>query len=262
MGYEKPLRVALLKLLSIKYKSFRPQYETILLESCLEAKKLGYKEITVLELGVAGGNGIVSLEKYRKKIQKKIDIKINIYGFDTGEGIPKSNLKEDLPFIWKAGQYKINKEKLEKRVDSKIYYGDIKNTVEEFCKINPKNISVIFFDLDLYSSTASFLKKINYWGKFISPRVYCYFDDLFNYNYVSHFNGELLAIKEFNKENQDYKIGTNIDHVADFKFPLAKGLLYTLHNFNHEDYLKYIGLDDNELMSLDSKKISYKLFNN
>ena len=74
MGYEKPLRVALLKLLSIKYKSFRPQYETILLESCLEAKKLGYKEITVLELGVAGGNGIVSLEKYRKKIQKKIGI--------------------------------------------------------------------------------------------------------------------------------------------------------------------------------------------
>ena len=262
MGYEKPLRVALLKLLSLKYKTFRPQYETILFESCIEAKKLGYEEITVLELGVAGGNGIVSLEKYKKKIQKNLNIKINIYGFDTGEGMPESNLKEDLPFIWKAGQFKIDKEKLEKRVNSKIYYGDIKNTIEEFCKLNPKNISVIFFDLDLYSSTASFLKKINIWSKFISPRVYCYFDDLFNYNYISDFNGELLAIKEFNEENQDYKIGTNIDHVSDFKFPLAKGLLYTLHNFKHKDYLKYIGLDDNELMSLDSKKISYKIFNN
>ena len=66
-GYEKPLRVALLKLLSITYSQFRPHYETILLESCFEAKKLGYNEVSVLELGVAGGNGIVALEKYKKK---------------------------------------------------------------------------------------------------------------------------------------------------------------------------------------------------
>ena len=262
MGYEKPLRVALLKLLSLKYKTFRPQYETILLESCIEAKKLGYEEITVLELGVAGGNGIISLEKYKEKIQNKINIKINIYGFDTGEGMPKSNKPEDLPFIWKSGQFKIDKEKLEKRISSKIFYGDIKYTVDEFCALKPKNISVIFFDLDLYSSTANFLKKINLWGQFISPRVYCYFDDLFNYNYVSEFNGELLAIKEFNKDNKDFKIGTNIDHVADFKFPLGKNLVYTLHNFNHKDYLKYIGFDDNKLMSLDDNKISYKIFKN
>tara|TARA_B100000787_G_scaffold168651_1_gene157823 strand:+ start:166 stop:411 length:246 start_codon:yes stop_codon:yes gene_type:complete len=67
LGYEKPLRVALLKYLSLKFKQFRPHYETILLETCLEAIKLGYKEVTVLELGVAGGNGIISLEKYKKK---------------------------------------------------------------------------------------------------------------------------------------------------------------------------------------------------
>ena len=57
---------ALLKLLSIKYKQFRPHYETILLESCIEAQKLGYNEVSVLELGVAGGNGLIALEKYKK----------------------------------------------------------------------------------------------------------------------------------------------------------------------------------------------------
>ena len=67
IGYEKPLRVAILKLLQLKFKTFRPNYKTILYESSIEAKKLGYKEITVLELGVAGGNGIISLEKYKKK---------------------------------------------------------------------------------------------------------------------------------------------------------------------------------------------------
>ena len=75
MGYEKPLRVAFLKLLSLKYKTFRPQYETILLESCKEAKKIGYNEISVLELGVAGGNGIVSLENYKKKNRKNFRYK-------------------------------------------------------------------------------------------------------------------------------------------------------------------------------------------
>ncbi len=262
IGYEKPLRVALLKLLGLKYKTFRPHYETILLEASLEAKKLGYDEITILELGVAGGNGILSLEKYSKTIQKKLKIKINIFGFDTGDGLPNSNKKEDVPFIWKKGQFKIDKEKLEKKIKSKIYYGDIKDTIENFSKTNPKNISVIFFDLDLYSSSKSFLDKIEIWGKFTTPRVYCYFDDLFHHNYLSDFNGELLAIKEFNETNKDFKIGTHIDHVADFKFPLAKNLLYTFHNFKHTDYYKYIGTDDSNLMSIGNKKITYNFFKN
>ena len=72
LGYEKPLRVAILKYLSLKYKQFKPNYETILLESCIEAKKLGYDEVSVLELGVAGGNGLLSLEKYKKKNSKTL----------------------------------------------------------------------------------------------------------------------------------------------------------------------------------------------
>ena len=71
-GYDKPLRVAFLKYLSLKYKKFRPHYETILLESTIEAKKIGYKEISVLELGVAGGNGIISLENYKKKFPESM----------------------------------------------------------------------------------------------------------------------------------------------------------------------------------------------
>ena len=102
LGYEKPYRVALLKIFSLKFKQFRPHYETILLESCIEAKKLAYNEVTILELGVAGGNGIIALEKYKKKIENIIDIKINIYGFDSGQGMPKSDNKFDVIFLTKA----------------------------------------------------------------------------------------------------------------------------------------------------------------
>ena len=65
-GYEKPLRVAFLKYISLKFSTFRPHYETILYEASKTALKLGEKEISVIELGVAGGNGIKSLYSYKK----------------------------------------------------------------------------------------------------------------------------------------------------------------------------------------------------
>ena len=105
LGYEKPLRVALLKYLSLKFSTFRPHYETLIYESSKNAIKLGYNEINIIELGVAGGNGIRSLVKYKKKIEELLEIKINIIGFDTGTGLPNTTLKEDLPFFWKQGDY-------------------------------------------------------------------------------------------------------------------------------------------------------------
>ena len=115
IGYEKPLRVAILKYLTIKFRQFRPHYETIMLESAIEAKKLNYDEITFIELGVEGGNGIVALEKYKTKIEKIYNIKIKIFGFDNGEGLPKSDNIFDLKYAIREGDYKIDKNKLRKK---------------------------------------------------------------------------------------------------------------------------------------------------
>jgi hypothetical protein len=38
-------------------------------ETAKNAIKLGYKDISIIELGVAGGNGINSLINYKKKIE-------------------------------------------------------------------------------------------------------------------------------------------------------------------------------------------------
>jgi len=260
IGYEKPLRVAILKYLSLKYKVFKPHYETILLESCKEAKKLGINNVSVLELGVAGGNGIIALEKYKKSIESYLKIKIDIYGFDTGEGMPKSNLKEDLIFVWKQGQYKINKDLIRKKTNSKIFYGDVKNTINDFIKLNPNKICSIFFDLDYYSSTKAFLDQINNLKKYLLPRVLCYFDDLHvPEKYISDVNGELLAINEFNSSNTNCKLGASIDHVMDFKFPLAKNSIYMLHVFDNPDYNKFIGFAYGDDSDIKSRKITYSI---
>ena len=247
LGYDKPLRTALLKYLTLKFKTFRPHYETILLESMLEAKKLGYKEASVLELGVAGGNGIISLENYKKKIENLLKIKINIYGFDYGEGLPQTKNKFDLPFLWSSGDYKINKEMLKKISNSKIFFGDIKYTFKEFIKTKPAPISAIFFDLDYYTSTKNFLNQIQENSSFFCPRVYCYFDDVFSiHHHINEHNGELLAIKEFNK-NKNIKIGKSLSSSSDFKFPIGNDRLFMLHNFAHVDYFKRLNYYQNDL---------------
>ena len=55
-------------------------------------------------------------------------------------------------------------------------------------------------------------------------------------------NGEPLAISQFNKQFEDLKLGKTFDNINDFKFPLAKGQIYTLHDFKNKDYNKYIGI--------------------
>lgn len=256
LGYEKPLRVAFLKYLSVKFKTFRPHYETILLESAKEAKILGYKEISVLELGVAGGNGIISLENYKKKITKLTGVKINIFGFDYGEGLPTSTNKFDLPFFWSGGDYKVDKEKLKKKIDSKIFFGDVGKTFQSFIETSPPTISAIFFDLDYYTSTKSFLNQIVKNKDFFSPRVYCYFDDVFSISHhINEHNGELLAIKEFNNNNNEIKIGKSLSNLSDFKFPLGTDKLFVLHNFTHNDYLRNLNYEQKSNLDIGDYKV-------
>jgi|TARA_B110001452_G_C15185018_1_gene411589 hypothetical protein len=240
--YDKPLRIAFLAYLSLKFKTFKPHYESILYEACLEAKKLGINNVTTLELGVAGGNGIMALEKYKKKIEKVLDIKIDIYGFDTGTGLPETeNVNEDLPFFWRSDQYKIDKDDLEKRISSKIFYGDVKDTVDDFVKVNKNKICCIFFDLDLYTSTKNFLNQVPKIKDQLLPRVLCYMDDVYvPENYINQFNGVFKAIDEFNNANDKFKLGCSVDHHKSFKFPLAKTSIYTLHSLENELYKKFI----------------------
>ena len=260
IGYEKPLRVALLKYLSLKFFTFRPHYETLMYESAKNAIKLGYNKIDVIELGVAGGNGIKSLLNYKKKIEKVLDIKINIIGFDSGSGLPIVNNKKDLPFFWKEGDYKNrNLDKLKKIDDSlTIYEGNIANTINDYISHNNKNkIALILFDLDLYTSTKIFLDNVIRLSEnnFLLPRVFCYFDDLFIADYhLDDTNGEPLAIKEFNDHYENLKLGKTFDHINDFKFPLAKGQVYTLHDINNSDYNKYIGIYSEDSLSNQNDK--------
>ena len=82
------------------------------------AKLLGIPRISVLEFGVAGGNGLVVIEQHARWIQRELGVGLEIYGFDTGEGLPEPVDYRDLPYGWKAGFFKMDRAVLDRRLQS------------------------------------------------------------------------------------------------------------------------------------------------
>ncbi len=187
----------------------RPHYLVGALAAADEAAWEGLSEISVVELGVAGGNGLLALEKYAAVIETETGIRIEVYGFDSGGGLPM--LCEDYrdhPDQWRTRDFPMDEQALRKRLSKRttLLIGDVKQTVPWFVQqTQSPPIGFVAVDLDLYSSTKNALQIFLLPGKRMLRRVAMYFDDthLF-YNYK--FAGELLAIEEFNKTNDRVKI--------------------------------------------------------
>ena len=66
---------------------------------------------------------------------------------------------------------------------------------------------------------------------------------------VDFFQEEIIKIL---KENNNSKIAISLDNIKHFKFPLAKNMLHIMHNFDHPDYNKFIGLNNENSLSLNN----------
>src|SRR5205823_4402849 len=58
---------------------------------CRAYRPGGVKEFSSLELGVAGGNGLVQLERHAATFEQRYDLRIRTFGFDLGSGLPPSS---------------------------------------------------------------------------------------------------------------------------------------------------------------------------
>ncbi len=54
------------------YAVERPHYAFCVYKAATLAKKLGYERVSVVEFGVAGGNGLMNLEYHAQNIQKLV----------------------------------------------------------------------------------------------------------------------------------------------------------------------------------------------
>src|SRR5262245_23699479 len=187
-----PARLRLLRkldkrfnLLSYKNKLYyatldRPPYGHCLLHAALLARKLGHSAMSAIEFGVAGGNGLIALEKHAAKVTGETGVAIMIYGFDTGHGMPPPRDYRDLPYLWTAGYFAMDVSKLKSSLKtSRLILGDVADTVRNFPGTErPPPIGFIVFDLDYYSSTVEAMKIFDTDYKYLLPRVVCYVDDM------------------------------------------------------------------------------------
>jgi hypothetical protein len=219
----------------------RPHYAYGVFGAAKLAKRLGYRGISVVEFGVAGGNGLIALEEIAKSVSLHFGIPIAVWGFDTGWGMPEPSDFRDLPHVWAKGFYKMDVPALQARLTSaKLVLGDVAETVPKFLdNSNILPLGFAAFDLDYYSSTAKALKIFDGAPTTRLPRVFCYFDDIIWPESACHneFVGELCAIRDFNSQKETLKLVSLhlLRHMRPSPEPW-NDQIYVLHDFHHPLY--------------------------
>ena len=161
---------------------WRPAYTWSILDAAATAQSLDIERISVLELGVAGGGGLLALEAAAEGAETLLSTRIDVYGFDTGGGLPVALDARDAPFAIQQGDFAMDEAKLRSRLRrARLLIGDVKETVHEFLSEEPAPIGFISFDLDYYSSTMDSFALLETDSPRLLPRVMCCFDDVLWY---------------------------------------------------------------------------------
>ena len=161
---------------------------------------LGVDRISAIELGVGGGAGLISLERIAERAAVLSGVGVDVYGFDTGVGLPKPVDYRDSPNMWFEGQCPMNRERVMRQLHTaSLRLGNVRDTIPHFLKEQPAPVGFIGFDLDLYSSTTDAMALLRAEDGALLPRIACYFDNILGHSY-SDFTGERLAIAEFNAQ--------------------------------------------------------------
>lgn len=223
----------------------RYHYAYILYQAAKLAAKLGQRRISALEFGVAGGNGLLWMERHAEAIERLFPVEIEIYGFDTGAGLPEPRDYRDLPYHWQGGFFAMEPERLKAKLKrARLVIGDVADTWQSFVgDHDPAPIAAVAHDLDFHSSTAEGLKLFGIAAERLMPRIFCYFDDTIggDVELYSDFTGERLAIREFNDSHPLRKIA--VPHYLRCSEGLGtwRYQIWVCHLFDHPRYNAFIG---------------------
>jgi hypothetical protein len=223
----------------------RPHYGHCIFQAARLATLLRYEKISVIEFGCGGGNGLLNAEMHIAEVMKIFPVKIELYGFDMGSGLPCPQDYRDMPYYFQAGLYKMDQQSLERKVKfAKIVIGEVKDTCATFFRdYGAAPIGCIFHDLDYYSSTSASLKILDVDASHLLPRIFMYFDDIIGNNDLwlcNDFTGERLAIEEFNRAHASKKICRDywLTHKHRAQWWPDQVLVY--HDFAHPKYNDFV----------------------
>lgn len=188
----------------------RQQYAFPILFAADQARKYGYKKVTIVELGVASGAGLLTMCRIAERTTKATGIEFRIVGFDGGKGMPPAVDYRDLPELFQEGDFPMADFAGLKRAlpaNAELIIGDVAETAPAFARTLTADapLGFVAVDVDYYSAAKAALPILAGQAPHYLPVVPVYLDDVAEYG-SSEWTGELLAVKEFNAENDMRKI--------------------------------------------------------
>lgn len=188
----------------------RQQYAFPILYAADAARRYGYKTVTLVELGVASGAGLLTMCRIAERTTRATGIEFRIVGFDGGKGMPEAIDYRDLPEHFQAGDFPmIDFAGLKKALPSnaELILGDVAQTAPAFAKtLTPDApLGFVAVDVDYYSAAKAAMPILEGAAQNYLPLVPVYLDDI-GVDGSNPWSGELLAVSEFNEQNALRKI--------------------------------------------------------
>ena len=185
---------------------------------------------------------MLHMERHAEQVEQMLGVKIEIYGFDTGEGLPAPEDYRDLPYHWEQGFYKwISKLCATVLSDPSWLLATSEQSIHSVRSII-RPIAAISNDFDYYSSTIAANKLFDSDCKYMLPRIFCYFNDTIGteVELYSDYTGQRAAIADFNASNTHRKITR--PYYFEAKRSRAKWFsqIFIYHDFNHPLYNKFV----------------------
>lgn len=221
-----------------------PSYLYGMLSAARTAVAIGSDSFSVIEFGVAGGNGLRALEQYAEYIEERFPVKVAVFGLDSGEGLLAPKDPRDCGFALMPGEYAMSETELRRvLVRAELVLGPVEETIAPFMeRVRSGHVPPVGFvahDLDVFTGTAAALDALSVDARALLPRVAMYFDDLTGYPYTDEV-GEWAAISHFNRNGAPRKIG-RVVNLRDSLGGVAHRELWPehfffLHVFDHPQY--------------------------
>lgn len=216
----------------------RQQFAWPILRAADQARKLGLSKVTLAEFGVASGAGLLNMCKIAASVTKATGIEFEIYGFDTGTGMPPAIDHRDHPELWQESDFPMDVERLTRALPPfcHLMIGDVGVTIPSFLAgLSPSApLAFVSLDVDYYSSSIRALEVFKGEPMQYLPMVTVYLDDIVVES-ANPWCGELLAVNEFNAENGLRKIAPFPMLRAQrlFKAPRWIDQMYVAHILDH-----------------------------
>ena len=175
----------------------RAQHAFGLLQAADWAKEYGIARLSAIEFGVANGAGLLNLCEIARKVTESTGVEFDIYGFDSGAGMPAPRDYRDHPEYYRRGDFPMQNPTALRSLlptNARLILGSICETVSAFQPSAP--IGFVSMDVDYYFSTVEALQVFCGPPESYLPWVILYLDDLEFDGHNEHC-GELLAAREF-----------------------------------------------------------------